>query len=236
VSEIQLPEELDSRTAVRLAEQIVRALDEPDGPLVLRGTPGCFCRGVSLSEVATTTTDPLPWVQVFGVGMQRLLQAPVPTIAVVEGPAVGGGVGLLGACDRVIATPAATFAMPELLWGLVPVVIVPSLRRRVDVARLVWLALTGFARTAAEALELGLVDEVVAPEELPARLASTLRQVGRVDPKALACLRAHVAAPDALHGELERALAATVDRLTDPRVRAGISAYLRDGTPPWVDR
>jgi enoyl-CoA hydratase/carnithine racemase len=190
---------------------------------------------VSLHAVATGG-DPRPSVQAVADALEELLHAPVPSIAIVEGPAAGGGVGLLAACDRVLATDEATFALPELLYGLVPLVILPSLRRRMDLVCWTWLALTGVARGATEARDLGLVDEVVSADAVGERLARTERLLGRVDSAALACTREHVLPRGALHDELERAVAATVARLTDPGVRNAMATYMRDGNPPWETR
>jgi enoyl-CoA hydratase/carnithine racemase len=232
VPEVRVPEEIDAASAVKLRDDLRAAIEPARGPLVLRGGSTVFCRGVSLAAAAKAA-DPLASVQAVAEGLAALLLSPVPTIAVVEGPAVGGGVGLACACDHVLATPGASFAMPELLYGLVPVVIVPALRRRITVARLFALALSGAARPADEALDLGLCDEVVPARTLTARLERIERQFGRVDAAALAVLRAHVAHPAALRAELDEAARATAARLTNGTVRARLSAYLSDGTSPW---
>jgi len=233
VPDVLVPKEIDAESALRLRDDVHEALAGVRSPVVLRGSTECFCAGVSLHAVAAGG-DPTAPVQAVADALEDLLHARVPTIAVVEGPAVGGGVGLLAACDRVLATQGATFALPELLYGLVPLVILPALRRRVDLARWTWLALTGVARDAAEARALGLVDEVVSPEALAGRLQTTERLLARVDPTALASTRAHLLPRAELHAELQRAVAATVARLTDPGVRNAMATYLRDGQPPWV--
>jgi len=57
-------------------------------------------------------------------------QAPKPLLAAVDGRSIGGGMGLACACDWVVATERATFALPELLWGLMPAIIWPVLTDR----------------------------------------------------------------------------------------------------------
>jgi enoyl-CoA hydratase/carnithine racemase len=236
VPDVLVPKEIDAESALRLRDDVREVLAGARAPVVLRGSPECFCAGVSLHAVAAGGGDPTAPVQAVADALEELIHARVPTVAVVEGPAVGGGVGLLAACDRVLATQGATFALPELLYGLVPLVILPALRRRMDLARWTWLALTGVARDAAEARALGLVDEVVSSEALAGRLQATERLLARVDPAALAATRAHVLPRAELHAELQRAVAATVARLTDPDVRNAMATYLRDGQPPWVTR
>jgi enoyl-CoA hydratase/carnithine racemase len=232
--EIRLPEELQPTSADALRDAIEKALapDALRGPIVLRGSSTAFCGGVSLAAAAGAG-DPRTPVAAVASAIESLLLSRLPTIAVVEGPAVGGGVGLAAACDRVIATERASFALPELLYGLVPVVIAPCLRRRISLHDFFWLAMTGAARSAEEARTLGLVDEIVAADALETRLAAIARMLSRVDPVALSRARAHLFSRDRLHEELEQAVTATVERLLDPKVRARLSAFVHEGTAPW---
>ena len=112
-----------------------------------------------------------------------------PLVAVVDGRAIGGGMGLACACDWVLATERSTFALPELLWGLVPAIIWPIITDRMapHVARQ-W-TLTAHARSAAEGLAVGLVDDLVADGQLDAAVRRATRMLRRLDPTALVRLR-----------------------------------------------
>ena len=77
-----------------------------------------------------------------------------------EGAARGGGVGLAAACDVVVASEDSSFALPELLFGLLPAVALPFLLDRISIQAIRLWALTGHSRSAAEAMADGLVDQI----------------------------------------------------------------------------
>ncbi|NUR28322.1 MAG: enoyl-CoA hydratase, partial [Catenulispora sp.] len=91
--------------------------------------------------------------------LTRFTQAPVIVAAAVDGRVAGGGVGLVAACDFVVATEASTFGLPEALWGLLPCCVLPFLIRRVGFQRAHAMALTTRPVAGAEAAAWGLVDE-----------------------------------------------------------------------------
>jgi len=246
VTHIELPAALDVATAKVLRDRVRAAVAGPAWPIVFRGErsgggegggEASFCTGVSLAAaVAEDVEGARAAVAAIADALELVLTSPVPTIAVVEGKAIGGGVGLAAACDRVIAAEGATFALPELLHGLVPALIAPALRRRLTPAHFGWLAMTGFARGAKDAAELGLVDEVVPAGDLTRALGATLRAISRLDPLALARARAHLVPARELRVELARAVDVTLERLTDPVVVGRLRAFLHDGVPTWRGR
>ena len=153
--------------------------------IVLRGSTNAFCLGMASPE------HPEPGALQAGINrfvevLEGLRNGAVPVIAVVEGPVRGGGLALLAVADVVIATPAATCQLPELFLGLVPGVVgaylVPA---RLSEGRMRYLAQSGATRTAEDACQDGLFDEVVAADALDRRLRDLLRQVGRATPRAL---------------------------------------------------
>ena len=93
----------------------------------------------------------------------------MPTIAAVNGPAIAGGTGLATLCDFTLATPAAKFGFTEVRIGFVPALVSAFLSLQVGDKRCRDLLLTGRLFGAAEAQQLGLVNEIVEPEELMAR-------------------------------------------------------------------
>jgi methylglutaconyl-CoA hydratase len=100
--------------------------------------------------------------------IDRLNRLPVPTIALVHGYCVGGGTGLIAACDIVIAADDAKFAIPEVRWGLTAAIIIPQLNDAIGVRQVRRYALTGERIDAPEARRIGLVHEVVPAAELEA--------------------------------------------------------------------
>ncbi|MCB1509918.1 MAG: enoyl-CoA hydratase/isomerase family protein [Hyphomicrobiaceae bacterium] len=102
------------------------------------------------------------------LAVDRLNRLPLPTVALVQGFCVGGGTGLLSACDVVIAEDTAKFAISEVRWGLTASIIFPQLNDAIGVRQVRRYALTGERFDAAEARRIGLVHEVVAAGELAA--------------------------------------------------------------------
>ncbi len=100
--------------------------------------------------------------------VDRLNRLPVPTIALVQGFCVGGGTGLVAACDIAIAAEDAKFAISEVRWGLTAAIIIPQLADAIGARQIRRYALTGERFTAEEARRIGLVHEVVPAAELEA--------------------------------------------------------------------
>jgi len=213
---VTLPETLSGESLAALAETL-----RSDAPhRVLRGADGeSFCQGLSLEAPPDDQA-----VERF-VACVRALRCGPPAIAVVEGAARGAGVGLAAACDRVIATPSARFALSELLFGLVPSAIWPLLAERVSAAKLRWWALTGATLDAEAARAIGLVDEVT---EAPVDLEATLAPLRRVSAAAVQALKSTTAPMGAVAIGAERTRA----RLETTEVRERIARFL-DGGAPW---
>ena len=187
---------------VDLLESLSRAEAQPAvRALVIRGAGGNFCAGGDFSRfralmampVAATGTDPIAtFNRAFGSLLERLHSAPVATIAVVEGAALGGGAGLAACCDFVLASSVARFGMPEVTLGLPPAQIAPFIAARLGEAAALRLMLTGRRLKAHEALACGLADEVLEGDALDERLAALLTALGRAEPAALRATKAIV--------------------------------------------
>ena len=180
--------------ACRLAEStpVVRAL-------VIRGAGGTFCAGGDFSGFRSAMAAPAPTDGIdpiaasnrrFGALLEQLGALSVATIAVVEGAAMGGGCGLAACCDFALAASDAKFAMPEVTLGLPPAQIAPFVAARLGEHAALRLMLTGKRIGADQALALGLVDEVLAPEALDARLQDLLNELRRAEPAALRATKA----------------------------------------------
>lgn len=199
-----------------------------------------FCRGMDLTALAEgVAIAPAAAVAAYARVLERLTNFPRPTLCAIDGEVQGGGVGLVAACDLVFATSASRFALPEVVWGLVPAVVWPVLLRRVAPHAARTLGLTATAWTAEQALARGLVDEVAVDRAALARaLDDTLRQLHRTSPDALARLKLHASAVESLdlHTGLGLGVARTVADLSAPSLAEGLAA-LREGTlPPWSTR
>jgi len=124
--------------------------------IVLRHEGPAFCAGADLKERRTGPPDSEPFVRV----LQRLMDTPAPTIAVVDGAVRAGGIGLMAACDLVVVNSATTFALTEVRIGVAAAIISVPILRRVPPAKIAAAMLTGEQFNAQEARTMGLVTHV----------------------------------------------------------------------------
>lgn len=162
-----------------------------------------------------------------------------PTIARVQGSAFGGGVGLVACCDIAIGVPTAKFALTEVRLGLVPAVISPYVIAAIGARQARRYFQTAEAFEAARARELGLLHEVVEPDQLDAAVARELKLLKAGGPIALAEAKALVAAVEGRTLADQLALdAETAARIARLRVSAegqeGLGAFLAKRKPAWT--
>lgn len=219
---LPVPRRLDSVAVAGLHEALLDGIAAAR-VIVLRGDVD-FCLGLDLG-----VRDPdLAGLRRYVSLLLRLRGAARPTIAVVTGSALGGGLGLAAACDVVIAAPDARFGLPEALSGLVPGMVAPIVAERIGPAALRRMAIGTTSIGAEEALRLGLID-VVAPDPVGAARGEA-RRLGRAAPDAVGWLKQ---VPSALREAVEAGAAETAARIVRPEVRAALEA-LDAGEAPWT--
>ena len=130
-----------------------------------------FCAGADLSAGSGSFKYDYSQVGVPFVSLMKVARnLTLPLIARVNGHAMAGGLGMLGMCDMAIAVDTARFGMPEVKVGVFPMQIMAVLQRLIPPRKLYEMALTGEPVDAAEALELGLLNYIVPPAELDAKV------------------------------------------------------------------
>lgn len=158
--------------------------------VVIRGAGRHFAAGADinwLAEVAEYPPDRAYEASLLTTrAMAALNEFPCPTIAVVQGAAFGGGCGIVCCADVALATPDALFGLTEVRVGVAPTPISTHMVHAMGLRHTRRYALTGERFDAAEALRIGLVHEVVAPEELEDRLAAVLDAILLSAPGAVA--------------------------------------------------
>ena len=169
--------------------------------------------------------------------LHALSECPKPTLALVQGAALGGGVGLVAACDIALAADDATFCLSEVKLGLVPATIGPYVVAAVGERAARRYALTAERFGAAEAKRIGLVHEVVPAAELTSAAEAMLAALAGNGPMALAATK------DLIRNLAGRpidtdVMADTARRIADARAsdegREGIAAFLEKRKPNWV--
>jgi methylglutaconyl-CoA hydratase len=208
--------------------------------LVLRGEGSVLCAGADVAymrdQAAADRDANLSDAMLLASVLRRLAGVPVPVLAVLTGAAMGGGLGLVACCDLAIAEDAAVVGLPEARLGLVPAVVGPYLIRKIGVAHVAAMAFTGRRYTAEEALRLGLVQQVVAPADVPAALDEAVGNVLRGGPEAIR--RAKQLLLDLVPLPPPEAETFTAAILAEVRAsaeaRAGLDAFLAPRPAPWV--
>jgi methylglutaconyl-CoA hydratase len=170
--------ELRDRLAGALADDAVRVV-------VLDHTGRVFCSGMDLAESAGGTAEQ-QGIREFPELLELLWSAPKPVLATVRGPARAGGVGLLAACDVVVAGASATFGFSEVRLGIVPAVISAVVLPRMLPHVAHRLMLSGEVFDAATAAVGGLVDLAVPDDRVDAVVAAQVDALTAGSPTALA--------------------------------------------------
>jgi len=208
--------------------------------IVLAGRGQAFCAGGDLSrmEQAAKMSRAKSKVEAgrFAKLLYRMHSFPKPLIARVHGAAFAGGMGLVAACDLVVASEEAEFCLPEVRIGLVPAMISPYIVRALGEQQARRYMFTGERLAAREAHRIGFVHECVAAAELDARVEKFAAQLSQAGPQALARSKKLLAkvAKAAITPKLgEETAAVLADVRTGPEAREGIRSFLEKRKPNW---
>lgn len=196
-----------------------------------------FCAGADLGG-SMGGADSHAVFESYANLLKRLAAFPKPTVARVNGYCMAGGMGIMLACDMVIACEDAKFGTPEVNVGLFPMMIGALIYRNVLRKKAMEMVLTGSRLTAQEAMAMGLITRVVPREDLDAEVGTLLdalaarspigMKIGKEAFHAMADMPFETAV-DYLAGKLAE-VAATED------AREGILAFLEKRTPKFVGR
>jgi methylglutaconyl-CoA hydratase len=219
-----------------------RDLDADDSvrAVVLAGRGKSFSAGADLAwmkRAANYTVDEnLADAGALAAMLRTLANMKKPTVARVQGAALGGGTGLTAACDIAIASSAAVFATSEVKFGIIPSAISPYVLRAIGPRQALRYFQSAERFDAARARELGLVHEVVAPEALDAKVAEVVASLLQCGPKAQAAAKDLIRA--VAHQPIDDTVVAdTVQRIAHlratPEAREGVAAFLEKRAPDW---
>ncbi len=228
--------ELDAAFAQLIADDTVRVI-------VLAGEGKHFSAGADLQWMQRASTATLEWnlqdARRFAAMLARIESCPKPTVAQVQGAALGGGVGLVCACDVAVAAEGASFSVSEAKFGILPAVIGPYVTNAVGKRQARRLALTTERIGAQEALAIGLVHKLVPPEQLDKAVDPMLDALLAGGPNAQREIKALMAQLQV--GPITPAVieltASTIARVrgTD-EAREGFAAFLAKRPASWIPR
>ncbi|MBY6094537.1 enoyl-CoA hydratase-related protein [Ferrimonas balearica] len=208
--------------------------------LVLDANGKHFCAGADLgwmqAQAAMNADANLADARQLALLMQRLDQLPIPVVALVQGAAFGGALGLIACADIVVAQPNSLFCLSEVKLGLIPSAISPYVSRAIGLRQMRRYALTAERFDGQRAHALGLVHELAdTPADAAQPLIDALLSNGPQALRACKSLLAHVAdAPidDALSEETARRIA---EVRVSPEGQEGLQAFFDKRSPQWQE-
>jgi enoyl-CoA hydratase len=228
---------LSSALVAQLRDGLNRAAaDTAVRAVVLGHTGGTFCAGADLSEA--TGGDP----QEAATGRARelaallrsIIECPVPVIGAIDGHVRAGGMGLVGACDIVIAGPRSTFALTEVRIGVAPAIISLTLLPKLDPRAAARYYLTGETFDARRAARIGLVTTTA--DDVGFAVTQVTDELGKASPQGLAASKALTTA-EVLAGfdrDAERLAEESARLFVSEEAREGMLAFLQKRPPRWV--
>ena len=209
--------------------------------VVLAAEGPAFCAGANLNwmrRMADYTRDENRDDAGKLAEMLRVIyECPKPTLARVQGDAYAGGMGLVAACDMAVAADTAGFCLSEVKIGLIPATISPYVIRAMGARAAHRYFLTAERFDAQEALRIGFVHEVVAADQLDARVDALVKALASGSPNAMRAAKRLVL--QVAEREIDAALiAATVEGIADIRAsaegREGVQSFLQKRKPGWL--
>ena len=203
--------------------------------LILRGAGAAFCTGLDLKEAADTTkahaTAEMVANTLIAISQTRLV-----TIAAIHGAAVAGGAGIMSACDFVVAAQGTKIGYPEARRGLVAGLVMTFLRRQISERNLRELLFSSELIDAARAKEIGLVNRVVASDDIVSEAKKFAVSVLQGAPGALAQTKRLVEELwwRSVKEDVDVALKYHMEARESDEAREGIAAFNEKRKPNWV--
>lgn len=226
--------ELDEAFDQLIADSAVRVI-------VLAGEGKHFSAGADLQWMQRASTATLEWnladARRFAGMFSKIETCPKPTVARVNGAALGGGVGLLCACDIAIAADNASFSVSEAKFGIIPSVIGPYVTNAVGKRHARRLALTTTRIKADEALRMGLVHQVTSLDELDAAVDATVTELLAGGPQAQREIKELFAQLEVgpITEEVRDLTARTISRIRgSDEACEGFAAFLEKRPAKWI--
>jgi methylglutaconyl-CoA hydratase len=224
-----------------LSETFGRArADKSVRVIVLTGRGESFCAGADINWmreiIGYSYQQNLEESRALAEVLHKLYTLPKPTVAMVNGTAIGGGNGFVSACDVAVASEQAKFGLSEVKIGLVPAAISPYVIHKIGESKAREYFLTGKRIPAAKAREIGLINEVVPPGQLAKKVGELVDLLLTSGPEALAnCKELIFRVP---RMSLEEAKEFTARMIANLRIsdegQEGMSSFLEKRKPKWT--
>jgi methylglutaconyl-CoA hydratase len=232
---------INEQMIYELTSAFANAVNDPDlRVILLRGNGQSFSAGADIhwmQKMASFTQEQNQTdAQTLAHLLKVIFNCPIPTLASVQGHVFGGGVGILAACDTVIAEKNTAFCLSEVKLGLIPATIYPYVLHRMGAGATTHLSLTATVFHAADAKLNGLVHEISESSELDNKTLALIEAIQKNSP--LACraakklIREILPIPEHLCQLTSERLAAI--RIS-PQGQEGLRAFLEKRQPNWIE-
>jgi len=229
---------LSTALVEQLHEGFARAAGQSGVRVVVLGhTGGTFCAGADLSEAAGR--DPadiaVDRAREMTTLLRAILELRLPVIGAIDGHVRAGGLGLVGACDVVVAGPGSTFALTEARIGVAPSIISLTLLPKMTPRSAGRYFLTGERFGAEEAAAVGLV--TVAADDVDTAVAALAGEIARGSPQGLATSKALTTAAILrdFDEHAEELTQQSARLFVSDEAREGMLAFLQKRSPNWAD-
>jgi methylglutaconyl-CoA hydratase len=191
--------------------------------LVLGGEGRSFCAGMDLKAVADDPVAMGEMLRALSRTSRAIRRLPIPTIARVQGAAIGGGCGLMVVCDFAVTHAEAKLGYPEVDLGICPAVVAPWLMKKIGAGAARAMLLAGGTMSGEEGFRRGLATHLVAAEELEAATRALAERLAKGGPNALAATKRWL---NELDGSMDDAIADEAAEIS-ARIIAGDEAQSR---------
>jgi enoyl-CoA hydratase len=208
--------------------------------VVLGHTGGTFCAGADLAQVfaSAPSADPgdvaVDRARELTHLLRRILELPMPVIAAVDGHVRAGGLGLIGACDIVVAGQASTFALTEARIGVAPSIISLTLLPKMTARAAGRYFLTGEKFGAEQAASIGLI--TIAADDVEAEVSTLSAVIAKASPQGLAASKALTTGPILADFDkfAEGLTEQSAELFASEEAREGMLAFLQKRPPMWI--
>lgn len=240
----------DKRNA--LTREIIQALanevaalsaQEECRVLVFEATGQVFCAGMDLGEMQQRAVSPNSageWQvdsEVYCDLLTSIFSLTIPSLAIVQGPVLAGGMGFMLACDMILAADSVFFALPEPMRGITAAMVTPLLVHRIGFGPATYMLLSGERVTAHKAATFGLCHDVVSRDDLDERSKVLINAILSGSKSALAITKAHInsCGDQNIVEQVRRSIEVSAEARATDDAREGLAAFLEKRKPQWQE-
>lgn len=206
--------------------------DDSIKAIILESNSNVFCAGMDFKGVFAGDKEPMEWIVQYKQTLKRFTEIGKLMIAKVEGKVLAGGMGLVAACDLVVANDRASFNLPESLWGLLPANVLPYLIRRIGFQPAYFMTATTQTMDAAAAKQIHLVD--ILSHEPDVEINQILKKINCVATSTLLEMKKYFKQLWILNDATEKLAVDTLDHLTKTDLfKMNAKNFIENKIFPW---